>query len=254
MGVLHEVPGCAGGLADRLISIRGLNKSYRSSAGIQYVLRDISLQVERGEFVVILGVSGSGKTTLLNLIGGMDQPEYGELLVCGTQLEQIRESELARFRRDCIGFVFQSYNLLPTLTARENVEAALEVTGRFSPKQCRDLSLENLDAVGLALKADALPEQLSGGEQQRVAVARALAKRPPLILADEPTGNLDRDTGRGIWDLMHRLNRETGAAFLVVTHDPAAAAGADRILRIEQGLLRAVRHGPEPLPEAADVA
>ncbi len=250
MGVNGKGLHCVGEANGRLISIRGLQKSYRSTAGVQYVLRDITLQIERGEFVVILGVSGSGKTTLLNLIGGMDQPEDGGLLVCGTQLAEVTESHLARFRRECIGFVFQSYNLLPTLTARENVEAALEVTGRFAPRQCRELALAQLAAVGLAGKADSLPEQLSGGEQQRVAMARALAKRPPLVLADEPTGNLDRDTGRGIWSLMHQLNRETGAAFLVVTHDPAAALDADHVYRIEQGYLRAVLPGRE-LPRAA---
>jgi putative ABC transport system ATP-binding protein len=254
MGVIREVSRCADGLDDRLVSIRGLSKSYRSTAGIQYVLRDMTLQVRGGEFVVILGVSGSGKTTLLNLIGGMDQPESGELLVCGMHLEQVTESRLACFRRDSIGFVFQSYNLLPTLTARENIEAGLEVTGRFSPKQCRELALTNLAAVGLTPKADSLPEQLSGGEQQRVAVARALAKRPPLVLADEPTGNLDRDTGLDIWSLMHRLNRETGAAFLVVTHDPTAALEADRVFRIEQGYLRAVLPGHEVPRAALDVA
>jgi len=250
-------PGVDAGVREvdrQLISIRGLQKSYRSTAGVQYVLRDVVLQVQPGEFVVILGVSGSGKTTLLNLIGGMDQPEDGELLVCGTQLARVSESHLARFRRDCIGFVFQSYNLLPTLTARENVEAALEVTGRFTPKQCRELSFAQLEAVDLARKADSLPEQLSGGEQQRVAVARALAKRPPLVLADEPTGNLDRDTGRGIWSLMHQLNRETGAAFLVVTHDPTVARNADRVYRIEQGYLRAMLPEHEHPRVALDLA
>ncbi len=230
-----------GAWGDRIVCMEGLHKSYRTTAGVQYVLRDLSLQVRRGEFVVILGVSGSGKTTLLNLIGGMDQPESGGLWVCGTHLAGATETQLARFRRDCIGFVFQSYNLLPTLTACENVEAALEVTGRFSPARCREVALAQLQEVGLAHKADSLPEQLSGGEQQRVAVARALAKRPPLILADEPTGNLDRDTGREIWDLMHRLNLETGTAFLVVTHDAAAAEDADRVFRIEQGLLGPVQ-------------
>jgi ABC-type lipoprotein export system ATPase subunit len=211
-------------LNGRFLSLQGLYKAYRATSGVQYVLRDVSLQVEQGEFVVILGVSGSGKTTLLNLIGGMDQPESGELQVCGTRLSNASETELARFRRDCIGFVFQSYNLA------------------------------HLEAVGLAEKADSLPEQLSGGEQQRVAVARALAKRPPLVLADEPTGNLDRDTAREIWRLMHRLNRETGVTFLVVTHDPAAAEKADRVFRIEQGSLCAVPWDSELHREAANPA
>jgi putative ABC transport system ATP-binding protein len=248
--MLREPSQVLSGPRGRSVSVQALQKAYRSAAGVQRVLRDISLRVEPGEFVVILGVSGSGKTTLLNLVGGMDRPESGELHVCGTRLANASETELARFRRDSIGFVFQSYNLLPTLSARENVEAALEVTGRFDPRECRALALAQLDAVGLAAKADSLPAQLSGGEQQRVAVARALAKRPPLVLADEPTGNLDRDTAREIWGLMHRLNRETGAAFLVVTHDPVAAEAADRAFRLERGSLRAV----DDLRDAANPA
>ncbi len=252
--MLRETTWREAGPEDRLIHIRGLHKIYPSSAGTQYVLRDVELDIRRGQFVVILGVSGSGKTTLLNLLGGLDRPQSGELQVCGVGLSGASETELARLRREKIGFVFQSYNLLPTLTARENVEAALEVTRRFTPAESRRRAFEQLEAVGLAAKADALPRQLSGGEQQRVAVARALAKRPPVVLADEPTGNLDRDTAGEIWDVMHRLNRASGAAFVVVTHDERAAEAADRVLRIERGRLCETTAASASIVRAVDFA
>jgi len=221
-----------------LIRIAGLHKGYRSGNRVLPVLQDLDLEVHPGEFVVILGISGSGKTTLLNLIGGIDRADRGALGVCGVSLPGASETDLARFRRDHIGFVFQSYNLLPTLTARENVEAALEVTRLYGRRMARLRADEFLTAVGLADKVAAFPAELSGGEQQRVAVARALAKEPPLVLADEPTGNLDSETGAETWDLMDRLRRKSGAAFLVVTHDPRAASRADRVFTIVKGYLQ----------------
>jgi putative ABC transport system ATP-binding protein len=241
-------PPCTGPPNERpLIRIAGLRKAYRSGRRRVPVLDDLDLEVRAGEFIVILGVSGSGKTTLLNLIGGIDRPDGGTLEVCGLSLDAASETELARLRRDAIGFIFQAYNLLPTLTARENVEAALEVTGLHSRSEAGRRAEAILAAVGLAEQAASFPAELSGGEQQRVAVARALAKAPPLVLADEPTGNLDGETGAEVWDLMHRLRRESGAAFLVVTHDAQAAGRADRVFRIRGGQLAPLAHPAGPV-------
>jgi len=186
----------------------------------------------------LLGVSGSGKTTLLNMLGGIDNPDTGELNVCGVSLSGASENSLAEFRKNYIGFVFQSYNLFPTLTARENLSAALEVTQRYSASECRERADHYLDLVGLTDKTGAFPAELSSGQQQRVAVARALSKDPPVFLADEPTGNLDRKTASDMWSLMHHLNQQSGSVFLIVTHDSNGARYADRVFEIEGGLLK----------------
>lgn len=190
----------------------------------------IDLSVEQGEFVVLLGPSGSGKTTLLNLIGGIDEPTSGTIEVAGVDLTALDGSGRTEFRRDHVGFVFQFFNLIPTLTARENVQLITDIAGVDS-----EAALESLGAVGLAHRLDNFPSGLSGGEQQRVAVARAIAKTPPLVLGDEPTGSLDLETGRQVLDLLHRLNRERSITMLLVTHSAVIAEMADRVIKLRDG-------------------
>ena len=217
-----------------LVRLVNVSKWYDQGPIRTAVLAEASLTMDEGQFVVVLGPSGSGKTTLLNLVGAMDAPSSGTLLVAGVDLSRTSPNQCARFRRDKIGFIFQFYNLFPTLTAAENVEAGLEVLD-LSRSEMTRRTREYLDAVGLGDRAGAFPGQLSGGQQQRVAIARALAKEPPLVLADEPTGNLDRETGQQVVRLMRELNRRTGAAFLVVTHNPEIAQVADRVVHILGG-------------------
>jgi len=217
-----------------VIRLSKVSKWYDQGPIRTMVLAEASMTVDQGEFVVVLGPSGSGKTTLLNLIGTMDMPSSGTVTVAGVDLGRGSQDECASFRRDTIGFVFQFYNLFPTLTAAENVEAGLEVL-RLSRSEVARRTREYLDAVGLADRAGAFPAQLSGGQQQRVAIARALAKEPPVVLADEPTGNLDRQTGEQIVRLMRDLNRRTRAAFMVVTHNAEIARSADRVVHISEG-------------------
>ncbi|MFQ5897435.1 MAG: ABC transporter ATP-binding protein [Candidatus Methylomirabilia bacterium] len=217
-----------------LVVLAHVSKWYDTGAVRTAVLSDASLVVEPGQFVVVLGPSGSGKTTLLNLIGAMDTPSSGHLMVAGVDLSASSSETSVAFRRNKIGFVFQFYNLFPTLTAAENVEIALEILD-LSRQEIARRTRVYLDAVGLLERGNAFPAQLSGGEQQRVAIARALAKEPPLVLADEPTGNLDRQTGERVVLLMKELNRRTGAAFIVVTHNPQTATAADRVVHIAQG-------------------
>ena len=200
------------------------------------VLSDASLVIERGQFIVVLGPSGSGKTTLLNLIGAMDTPSCGRVVVAGVDLGASSPDERVAFRRDKVGFVFQFYNLFPALTAAENVEVGLEILDLSRAEIVRRTGVY-LEAVGLGNRADAFPDQLSGGEQQRVAIARALAKEPPLVLADEPTGNLDREAGERVVALMKELNRRTGTAFVVVTHNAQIAEGADRVVHFLEATL-----------------
>ena len=217
-----------------LVQADDVSKWFDAGPHRRTVLSGVTFVMERGEFVVILGPSGSGKSTLLNLIGALDTPCRGRLVVAGVDLGTTSADERVRFRRDTIGFVFQFYNLFPTLTAAENVAVGLEVVDL--PRQEIALRARRyLGAVGLADQADAFPGELSGGEQQRVAIARALAKEPPLVLADEPTGNLDRDTGERVVALMRELGRRTGAGFIVVTHNVELAAVADRVVRLVDG-------------------
>jgi putative ABC transport system ATP-binding protein len=196
------------------------------------ILDGVSLEVAAGEVVAVTGPSGSGKSTLLGLIAGLDTPSTGSIAVDGVELTGLRETELARFRRRTLGFVFQSYHLIPTLTAAENVAVPLELAGAPAPLAA---ARERLAEVGLAERADHYPAQLSGGEQQRVAIARAVALTPPLLLADEPTGNLDSATGAQIVDLLLALNRDRRSTLLLVTHDAALADRAGRRIALRDG-------------------
>ena len=215
-----------------MISIRGLSMRFMSGGTVVDVLTGISLDVPAGQFLAVNGPSGSGKSTLLGLVAGLDRPTTGRITVAGVEITQLGEDELARFRRDTIGYVFQSYHLIPTLTALENVAVPLELAGeRDALGRARTL----LGEVGLAERAHHYPVQLSGGEQQRVAVARAVCRRPRLLLADEPTGNLDSATGKQIIELLVALNRNLGSTLALVTHDSALAAHADRIVTLRDG-------------------
>jgi putative ABC transport system ATP-binding protein len=215
-----------------MISVRGLSMRLASGGREVTVLADVSLEVPPGQFLAIAGPSGSGKSTLLGLIAGLDQPSAGRIEVAGVDVTALDEDGLARFRRDHVGYVFQSFHLLPTLTAQENVAVPLELAGEADAAP-RAAAL--LAEVGLADRAHHYPVQLSGGEQQRVAVARAMARRPALLLADEPTGNLDSATGKQIIELLVGLNRRLGSTLVLVTHDAALAAHADRVITLRDG-------------------
>ena len=215
-----------------MISVRGLSMRLASGGRGVDVLTDVSLDVPAGQFLAIAGPSGSGKSTLLGLIAGLDQPTAGRIEVAGVEITALDDDRLARFRRDHVGYVFQSFHLLPTLTAQENVAVPLELTGEAGAA-ARAAAL--LAEVGLAERAHHYPVQLSGGEQQRVAVARAMARRPALLLADEPTGNLDSATGKQIIELLVGLNRRLGSTLVLVTHDAALAAHADRVITLRDG-------------------
>jgi len=215
-----------------MISVRALSMRLASGGREVHVLTDVSLDVPAGQFLAIAGPSGSGKSTLLGLIAGLDQPTAGQIEVAGVDVTALDEDGLARFRRDHVGYVFQSFHLLPTLTAQENVAVPLELAGDAGAA-ARAAAL--LAEVGLAERAHHYPVQLSGGEQQRVAVARAMARRPPLLLADEPTGNLDSATGKQIIELLVGVNRRLGSTLVLVTHDAALAAHADRVVTLRDG-------------------
>ncbi|HJR00511.1 MAG TPA: ABC transporter ATP-binding protein [Methylomirabilota bacterium] len=215
-----------------MIRVRGLSMRLASGGRGVDVLTDVSLDVPAGQFLAIAGPSGSGKSTLLGLIAGLDQPTAGRIEVAGVDITALDEDALARFRRDHVGYVFQSFHLLPTLTAQENVAVPLELAGE-ADAAARAAAL--LAEVGLAERAHHYPVQLSGGEQQRVAVARAMARRPALLLADEPTGNLDSATGKQIIELLVGMNRRLGATLVLVTHDTALAAHADRVVTLRDG-------------------
>jgi len=215
-----------------MISIRDLSMRLVSGGRPVDVLTGVSLEVPAGQFLAVAGPSGSGKSTLLGLIAGLDQPTSGSITVAGLEITRLGEDELARYRRDTIGYVFQAYHLIPTLTAIENVAVPLELAGEPGAL-ARAAAL--LAQVGLADRAHHYPVQLSGGEQQRVAVARAVCRRPPLLLADEPTGNLDSGTGKQIIDLLVELNERLENTLVLVTHDGALAAHADRIVTLGDG-------------------
>ena len=215
-----------------MISVRGLAMRLTNGGRPVDVLSDIPLHVPARQFLAVAGPSGSGKSTLLGLIAGLDRPTAGTVVVAGADLTTMTEDALARFRRDTLGYIFQAFHLIPTLTAVENVAVPLELAGeRDALGRARLL----LSEVGLAERAHHYPVQLSGGEQQRVAVARAVARRPAVLLADEPTGNLDSATGKHIIDLLLALNRNLGSTLVLVTHDPALAAHADRIVTLRDG-------------------
>ncbi len=214
-----------------LLAARRLRKVYRTSAEAAEVvaLADVSLDVQAGEFIVLLGASGSGKSTLLNILGGLDVPTSGELWFRGRPLPGSDEAALTRYRREHVGFVFQFYNLIPSLTVRENVALVTDIA-----PQAMDAD-EAVERVGLAARRDHFPAQLSGGEQQRVAIARAIVKRPELLLCDEPTGALDYETGKRVLEVIADANRTLGATALVITHNAAIAGMADRVIRIADG-------------------
>ncbi|HUD24184.1 MAG TPA: ABC transporter ATP-binding protein [Burkholderiaceae bacterium] len=219
-----------------LVQIRHLSKSYRRGAQRVPVLTDVNLSIASGDFVAMMGPSGSGKTTLLNLIAGIDKPDDGQLLVGGQDITRLSETALASWRAETVGFVFQFYNLMPVLTALENVELPLLLTA-LSRTQRRSRAELMLELVGLSDRLEHYPNQLSGGQQQRVAIARALVTDPVLIIADEPTGDLDRSSAADILKLLERLNVELGKTITMVTHDPRAAEAAHHLIYLDKGQL-----------------
>ena len=228
------------------VEMQGVSRRYQLGELEVPALTGIDLTIAAGEFIVVLGPSGSGKTTLLNLIGGLDLPTEGRVIVAGDDLTDYGTGRLTEFRRTHIGFVFQFFNLIPSLTAVENVAFAAELVGQ-------DEDVERaLERVGLAERAHHFPAQLSGGEQQRVALARALAKNPPLLLCDEPTGELDFETGKMILGLMRDLNRTAGKTFIVVTHNSAIGAIADRVIYLRSGRIDRIVKNEAPI-EAGEV-
>jgi len=217
-----------------ILSCRRVGFAVQAPGGHLDILHDISLDLNAGETLAIVGASGSGKTTLLGLLAGLEQPTSGEIWLAGSRLNHLDENERARLRRRNVGFVFQSFHLLPSLTALENVLLALEIAGIDRP---RERALAALDQVGLSHRLHHYPRQMSGGEQQRVAIARAFSAEPTILFADEPTGNLDRQTGQAVADLLFRINRELATALVLVTHDPSLARRCGRAEEIEDGRL-----------------
>ena len=219
-----------------LISCRALTKSYRKGSISVTPLAALDLEVPRGEFLALMGPSGSGKTTLLNLISGIDTPTSGELLIDGQDISKLSRRQLTQWRARSVGYIFQLYHLVPVLSAFENVELPLMLS-KLSKRERRAKAEAALELVGLADRAKHTPSELSGGQEQRVAIARALVADPSLLVADEPTGDLDRESANRILDLLRRLSREHGKTIVMVTHDPTAAAAADRVLHLEKGVL-----------------
>jgi putative ABC transport system ATP-binding protein len=220
-----------------MVDVRNVTKVYRRDAEELTVLDGLSLQVEEGDFVALMGPSGSGKSTLLNLIAGIDKPTSGEVIVAGTGLARLDETGLAEFRSHNVGFIFQFYNLIPVLSATENVELPLLLT-HLSKAERRERALTALKVVGLADRAGHYPRQLSGGQEQRVAIARAIVTDPKVLVADEPTGDLDAKSATEILDLMGTLNREFKKTIVMVTHDPRASERAHTQHHLEKGVLR----------------
>ena len=219
-----------------MIACKGLTKSYQRGGQTLTVLDQLDLEMEAGRFYALMGPSGSGKTTLLNLIGGLDRADAGEVVVAGSNLGQLRSGELASWRANHVGFVFQGFNLIPVLSAFENVRLPLTLTplSKAERKKHAEFALE---IVGMKDRMDHRPAQLSGGQEQRVAIARAIASDPSVLLCDEPTGDLDRESADQVMDLLVRLGKEFNKTILMVTHDPAAAARAERIVHLDKGRL-----------------
>ena len=238
MGDMHEKQ-------ERLFHVRGLTKTYGVGDAAVHALAGVDLDLYAGEFIVLLGPSGSGKTTLLNQIGGLDVPTSGELRYRDLDLANASEEELTRYRRDAVGFVFQFYNLIPSLTARENVALITEIAqDPFSAEAA-------LDMVNLGARLDHFPAQLSGGEQQRVAIARAIAKRPEVLLCDEPTGALDIRTGIVVLEAIERVNRELGTLTVVITHNAVMAQMADRVVRFSDGRVQSIHQNAQRAPASS---
>lgn len=229
-----------------VLTIENLVKVYRKGSSEVRALNGVNLEIGKGEFLAVVGPSGSGKTTLLNIVGCLDLPTSGTVSYEGTHLRSMKEDQLADYRRDRISFIFQSYNLIPVLTVRENVELPLVIERTVKPAERRRRALEIIDAVGLADKADKFPRELSGGQEQRVAIARALVKEPLVVLADEPTANLDSRTAEEIIGIMERINAERGATFIFSTHDSLVQRHARRIVTIRDGLVHSDERGGRP--------
>jgi len=219
-----------------LVEIRNVTKEYRKGGQAIRPLQDLNLDVEKGDFVSLMGASGSGKSTLLNLIAGIDRPTSGQLVVGGTDIGRLSRTQLAHWRAAHVGYIFQLYNLIPVLTAYENIELPLLLLPLTRGERQKRVEIA-LEAVGLTDRADHYPRQLSGGQEQRVGIARAIVADPAIVVADEPTGDLDAETSDQVLTLLTRLNTELGTTFLLVTHDPNAAAIARRRLRLEKGVL-----------------
>ena len=233
----HEPTGQETGSASGtpvIFIAQGLSKTYQMGEVQVRALQDVDLRIERGEFIVLLGPSGSGKSTLLNILGGLDRPSSGSARFADHELTGASDAELTRYRREHVGFVFQFYNLIPSLTVRENVELVTDIAHNPMP------AAEALRMVGLEERMDHFPSQLSGGEQQRVAIARAIVKRPEVLLCDEPTGALDYQTGKLVLEVIERINRELGTTAIVITHNAAIAGMADRVLHLGGGRIQRV--------------
>lgn len=236
-------------MTEPLIELHDVTRHYQMGEVTVEALRGLDLQIQQGEFIVLLGPSGSGKTTTLNLVGGLDRPTSGQICVQGEDISGYNETQLTDYRRRKVGFIFQFFNLIPTLNAAENVEFALTLTQKNGDMQNRVNQL--LDLVGLRERANHFPSQLSGGEQQRVAIARSLANNPPVLLADEPTGNLDVGTGHQVLQAMRDLNREEKTTIVLVTHNVAIAPMADRVVRLSDGDIDRIEVNETPVEVAA---
>jgi putative ABC transport system ATP-binding protein len=233
-----------------IVVCRNVVREYRTGEVTVQALRGLNLEIPQGEFIILLGPSGSGKSTAVNIIGGLDNPTSGQVIVQGEDISSYKPSKMTEFRRRKLGFVFQFYNLIPTLTAGENVEFSLRlVSGGDTKKRARDL----LSLVGLGERVDHFPSQMSGGQQQRVAIARALANRPPLLLCDEPTGNLDVQTSQQVLQVLQDINKSEGTTVLLITHNMSIPPMADRVVYIRDGVVDHVdvNESPTPIPELA---
>jgi len=247
MSLFPDTSDGAAATHEAVFQARGLSKVYQVGEVEVHALRDVDLDLYRGEFVVLLGASGSGKSTLLNILGGLDVPTRGTVRFLDHDLTSQDESELTRFRREHVGFVFQFYNLIPSLTARENVALVTEIAEKPMPPE------DALGLVGLGDRLDHFPAQLSGGEQQRVAIARAIAKQPDVLLCDEPTGALDFATGKVVLEVLARTNVELGTTTAVITHNASIARMADRVVRLRSGeIAEIVRNERRAAPDELD--